>query len=88
MCLGRFGQWKLFADHRTQRPVFQTGDERGVNAGQLRRRCFRQDHSAKIDIALHRITRIYLHAAAAPDDRDASALCENRQIFPEIHVRD
>ena len=37
---------------------------------------------------MHRVARIDLHLAAAPDDRNAPALRENRQIFPEIHVRE
>ena len=35
MRLGRFDQRKFFADHRTQRPVFQASHKRGVNARQL-----------------------------------------------------
>ena len=37
---------------------------------------------------MHHIARIDLHAAAAPDDRDAPAFRKNGQIFPEIHVRE
>ena len=77
MRLRRFCQRKFFADHRTQRPVFQAGYERGVNACQLFGRRVWQCHSAKIDIALHRVARIDFDPAAAPDDRDAAALREN-----------
>ena len=49
---------------------------------------FGKDHPAHIGIALHRVARIDLHRAAAPDDHDAPAFCENGQILPEIHVRE
>ena len=88
MRLGCLGQRKFFADHRTQRPVFQSGHQRGVNTRHFCRRRVWQHHSAKINIALHRVARIDLHPAAAPDNRDTSALCENGQIFPEINVRE
>jgi hypothetical protein len=59
-----------------------------VNARHLFRWRVRQHHSAKIDITLHRIARIDLYATAASDDRDASALRENGEVFSEIHVRE
>src|SRR5213079_155650 len=46
----------------------------------------RQYHSAQVDIALHCIARIDLHTTATPDDRHASALRENGEIFAEVHV--
>src|SRR6185295_4538451 len=88
MRLGRFGQWKFLADHWTQRFVLQTGHERGVNTCHLCRWRVWQYHPAKIDVTLHRVTRIDLHAAAAPDNRDTATFRENGQIFAEIHVRE
>ena len=86
MRLSCFGQRKFFSDDRTQRSVFQTGHERGVNACQLCRRRIRKDHPAHIGIALHRVPRIDFDRAAAPDDHNAPRLCENGQIAAEIHV--
>src|SRR5205814_10074864 len=59
-----------------------------MNARQFRRWRVRHHHSAKIDIALHRVARIDLHAAAATNDRDTPAVGENGQVIPEIHVRE
>src|SRR5437763_10719233 len=87
MCLAGLGQGKFFTDRWTQRPVFQTGHKRGVNAGQLFWRRIWQNHSANICIALHRVSGIDLYAAAAPDDYHTPAFRQNGQVVPEIHVR-
>jgi len=64
MRLGGFSQRKFFADHRTQRSVFQTSHERGVDTRHLLRWRVREHHSAQVDITLHRIARIDLHHPA------------------------
>ena len=88
MRLRCFSQRKFFADHRTQRSVFQTGHERGMNARHFFQRRVRQHHSSNICITLHRVAWIDLHAAAAPNNRDTATPRENGQIFREIHVRE
>src|SRR6266536_6418440 len=77
MRLGRFGLRKFFAAYRTQHSVSQTGHERSVNACQVCWWRVRHHHSAKIDIALHRVAWIDLHAAAASDNRNTTAFRES-----------
>ena len=86
MRLWRFGKFEFFADHWTQRPVFQAGDKRGVNTREFFRRGVWQRHPANIAVALHRIARINFHTPTAADHRYPPVLRENDKIFPEIHI--
>ena len=51
MGLGRISEGELFADHRTQRTVFQAGDDRGVDAAELGFGGVHKRHAADIGVA-------------------------------------
>src|ERR1700682_613051 len=81
-----FGERKLFAHHRTQRAVFETGDDAGVNLRGFDVRDSPKSDSEKGGAANHEFAGVDCDFSTIADD-DHAALCgEELQVVREIYV--
>ena len=58
-----------------------------MDCGQLRFWCVEDKHSEDRCVANHQISRVDFSRTPTANDNDATSLCQNLEIFPEIYVR-